>query len=235
MTTRRAPSSTTTSTCSAFRCGQHHAIVYGNALQSGGVLSAAAAPPQRHAARGFSPRLRGRLAQRGFLTREHEEQRKRAGLEALTRFYHERRPPAARLPPWSRSSASSWDRRGCGALRPRERDVRGRRHRGLQVERRDGAEARDQRARESLQLKIYALAWEKMTGRLPVRVELAFLEIRAGRASPADRRPTWRRRGRRSRPPPTASGSGASSRRRDIRSAAYCAYNQICPSTATQE
>ena len=36
--------------------------------------------------------------------------------------------------------------------------------------------AADQRARESLQLKIYALARTRRTGRLPARVELRFLE-----------------------------------------------------------
>ncbi len=45
----------------------------------------------------------------------------------------------------------------------------------------------DQRAKESLQLKIYALAQYEMTGRLPARVELRFLESGlVGRHTPTD-------------------------------------------------
>src|SRR5207253_2288888 len=45
----------------------------------------------------------------------------------------------------------------------------------------------DRRAAESLQLKLYALAWREMTGALPQRVELRFLESNlVGRHTPAE-------------------------------------------------
>ena len=45
----------------------------------------------------------------------------------------------------------------------------------------------DRRVAESLQLKMYALAWREMTGRLPQRVELRFIETDVvGRHAPTE-------------------------------------------------
>ena len=93
----------------------------------------------------------------------------------------------------------------------------------------------DQRARESLQLKIYALAW-KADDRPPARAGGALVSWnRAWSAATAPPRRISSTRGRRSRPPP-----GESAQRRFDPTPAYqvcryCPYNQICPSTATQE
>jgi DNA helicase-2/ATP-dependent DNA helicase PcrA len=92
----------------------------------------------------------------------------------------------------------------------------------------------DQRARESLQLKIYALAWKAMTSRLPARVELSFLESGlVGRHRPTEADLAEARaaieaaaRGIRQRSFEPTPG---------YQTCRYCSYNQICPSTATQE
>src|SRR5262249_46944321 len=69
---------------------QHHAIVYGSALHEAVEFYL-----RRRAAGNFTPledflrAFEDAWRNEGFLTREHEEQRRRAGLEALTRFYHE--------------------------------------------------------------------------------------------------------------------------------------------------
>jgi DNA helicase-2/ATP-dependent DNA helicase PcrA len=92
----------------------------------------------------------------------------------------------------------------------------------------------DQRARESLQLKIYALAQHEMTGRLPARVELRFLESGlTGRHTPTpDDLVT-------ARDAIEAAARGIRQREfeatPDYQACRYCPYNQICPSTATQE
>jgi RecB family exonuclease len=94
--------------------------------------------------------------------------------------------------------------------------------------------AADRRARESLQLKIYALAQHAMTGRLPARVELRFLESGlAGRHRPTEadlaeaaeavRVAAAGIRARRFAPTPA------------YQTCRYCAYNRVCPSTATRE
>ncbi|MFQ5521590.1 MAG: RecB family exonuclease, partial [Candidatus Methylomirabilia bacterium] len=92
----------------------------------------------------------------------------------------------------------------------------------------------DERARESLQLKIYALAWREMFGRLPARVELRFLESGlVGAHTPtvedADEAVDAIK----------AAAAGIRARRFEAtpgyQACRYCAYNQICPYTARRE
>jgi ATP-dependent DNA helicase UvrD/PcrA len=94
--------------------------------------------------------------------------------------------------------------------------------------------AADRRARESLQLKIYALAVHEETGRLPAAVELRFLESGlAGRHQPTEGDLLE------AQAAILAAAAGIRARRFDptpgYQTCRYCPYNQICPSTATQE
>jgi hypothetical protein len=86
----------------------------------------------------------------------------------------------------------------------------------------------------SLQLKMYALAWREMTGALPQRVELRFIDSSvAGRHTPtaedaveavgAVKAAAAGIRARRFAPTPSYNACRS------------CAYNQICPYTATTE
>ena len=92
----------------------------------------------------------------------------------------------------------------------------------------------DQRARESLQLKMYALAQKEMTGHLPARVELRFLES----GLTGSHKPTEKDLGEAIQAI-EAAAAGIRARRFDptpgYQTCRYCAYNQICPSTATRE
>ncbi len=68
---------------------QHHAVVYGSALHSAVEFYLRRRAAGNYTSlddflRAFDQAWRNE----GFLTREHEEQRKRAGVAALTRFYH---------------------------------------------------------------------------------------------------------------------------------------------------
>jgi DNA helicase-2/ATP-dependent DNA helicase PcrA len=92
----------------------------------------------------------------------------------------------------------------------------------------------DRRVAESLQLKMYALAWREMTGRLPQRVELRFMETNVvGRHAPteadADEAVTAVEK----------AAAGIRTRRFEAtpsrQACRYCAYNQVCPFTATRE
>jgi len=97
---------------------------------------------------------------------------------------------------------------------------------------RDPVTAR-QRARDSLQLSIYALAYQAQTGRLPDAVQLWFLESGLiGRAEIDDRR-LARARARISR---AAEGIRARdfAARPDPLSCSYCAYRDICPDSAAR-
>jgi DNA helicase-2/ATP-dependent DNA helicase PcrA len=215
---------------------QHHAVVYGNALHKAVEFYL-----RRRAAGNFTSLEDFLLAfdqawrNEGFLTREHEEQRRRAGVAALTRFYHEEEASGQKPTDVEREFGFS-----LGLDR-----VRGRFDRvdetpdGLVIVDYKSSDVTDQkkadqRARESLQLKIYALAQREMTARLPARVELHFLESGlVGRYTPTD--------GDLQKAREAITETARGIRRRqfeatpEYQACRYCPYNQICPSTATQE
>ena len=215
---------------------QHHSVVYGSAIHKAVEFYL-----RRRAVGNFTSledflkAFDDAWRNEGFLTREHEEQRKRAGVEALTRFYHEEEA--------SGQKPTDVEREFGFALGPTR--VRGRFDRVddtsegtvvIDYKSSDVTEQKkaDQRARESLQLKMYALAQKEMTGHLPARVELRFLESGlAGR-----HKPTEKDLGE-ARDAIEAAAAGIRARRFDptpgYQTCRYCAYNQICPSTATRE
>jgi DNA helicase-2/ATP-dependent DNA helicase PcrA len=215
---------------------QHHSVVYGSALHKAVEFYL-----RRRAAGNFTSLEDFLLAfddawrNEGFLTREHEEQRKRAGVAALTRFYHEEEASGQKPSEVEREFGFN-----LGLNR-----VRGRFDRvdetpeGLVIVDYKSSDVTDQkkadqRAKESLQLKVYALAQHEMTGRLPARVELRFLESGlTGRHKPtADDLMIARK--------DIAEAAHGIRRRQfeatpEYQACRYCPYNQICPSTATQE
>jgi len=215
---------------------QHHAIVYGSALHKAVEFYL-----RRRAAGNFTPledllrAFDNAWRNEGFLTREHEEQRKRAGIAALTRFYHEEEASGQKPADVEREFGFNLG----------SNHVRGRFDRvddtpeGLVIvdyKSSDVTEqkAADKRVRESLQLKIYALAEKEMTGRLPVRVELRFLESGlTGRSVPTEQDLAEAREAI------ELAAAGIRARRFEAtpgyQVCRYCAYNQICPSTATRE
>ena len=106
----------------------------------------------------------------GFLTSAHEAARRDAGREAIRRFWHEEEASGSRPTFVEREFGVSlpdgtgltrvrgrWDRvdetdEGCVIVDYKSSDVR-------------AVERADERAAESLQLQIYALAWREMFGR----------------------------------------------------------------------
>ncbi len=92
----------------------------------------------------------------------------------------------------------------------------------------------DRRVAGSLQLKMYALAWREMTGALPQRVELRFIDSAVvGRHSPTAEDAVA------AIAAVEAAAAGIRARRFDATpswgACRSCAYNQICPYTATSE
>jgi DNA helicase-2/ATP-dependent DNA helicase PcrA len=168
----------------------------------------------------------------GFLSRDHEEARFEAGRGALRRLLAT--PPDP-------------DRRTIAVERPfqvrlGEDVVRGRYDRidegpdGAVITDYKSSDVRDQRraderARDSLQLQLYALAWEAETGSLPASLELWFLDSGVvGRALPDRRRLDKARATLRS----VAQGIRAADfrARPDQVGCGYCPYRRICPSSA---
>jgi DNA helicase-2/ATP-dependent DNA helicase PcrA len=169
----------------------------------------------------------------GFLSRQHEEARFAAGQQVLRLFRAAQLattsdPPAAIERSFSfrvgrdeiRGRIDRLDETGDGAVITdyKSSDVRDQRK-------------ADQKARESLQLQVYALAHQAETGRLPHRTQLHFLESGVvGRATPdparleratktiGDAADGIRAGSFPARPNPVACG--------------YCPYRQICSSSA---
>ena len=215
---------------------QHHAIVYGNAVHKAVEFylrrrAVGAFTSLEDFLRAFDDAWRNE----GFLSREHEEQRKAAGVAALTRFYHEEEASGTKPTAVEREFSFA-----LGADR-----VRGRFDRvddeptGAVIIDYKSSDVTDQkvadtRARESLQLKIYALAHHEATGTLPARVELRFLESGVvGRHVPGHEDLAE------ARAAIAAAAAGIRARRFEAtpgyQVCRYCAYNQVCPSTATRE
>ncbi|HET7701948.1 MAG TPA: ATP-dependent DNA helicase [Candidatus Limnocylindrales bacterium] len=94
---------------------------------------------------------------------------------------------------------------------------------------RDPAKAR-QRARESLQLQIYAMAYEAVTGRLPDAVQLHFLDTGVTGRAEVDPRRLAKGRER-----IAAAAAGIRAReftpRPDRNTCGYCPFRAICPSS----
>jgi len=215
---------------------RHHTVVYGNALHKAvefylrrrvaGLLT-----PLEDFLLAFGDAWRNE----GFLTREHEEQRKKAGIATLTRFYHEEEARGEKPAAVEKEFGFNL---GNGRVRGRF-DRLDDTPEGLVVidyKSSDVTEqkAADQRARESLQLKIYALAHREMTGEFPARVELRFLESGLiGRHTPTEKDLKEATTAIRT------AAAGIRARRFEAtpghQVCRYCAYNQICPFTATRE
>jgi len=219
---------------------RHHAVVYGETLHR--VVEHYL---RRRAASLYTPLpdllevYEREWRNEGFLSWEHEAARKAAGRAALRRFWHEEEASGDRPAHVEREFGVTLSS-VCGATRLRGRwDRVDETPAGAVIvdykssDVRDAARA-DLRAAESLQLKLYALAWREMLGRLPAGVELRFLESGvAGRHRPTDRDAADATEAVRS------AGEGIRVRRfaatPSHRACRHCAYRQICPYTASRD
>src|SRR5204862_293677 len=144
------------------------------------------------------------------LTGENQKAHKKAGREARTRFWHQEEAEGGKPAYIEKDFAFNvGNNRVRGRFNRVDEDLLGAvivDYKTSEVTKQKDA---DRRVGESLQLKMYALAWREMTGRLPQRVELRFLESpvtrRPRRDAPPDR-PERAARRRRSRVGPDDDG-----------------------------
>jgi DNA helicase-2/ATP-dependent DNA helicase PcrA len=215
---------------------RHHTVVYGS------TIHAVVEFYLKRRVEGNYTSLEDLLAEydrkwlnQGFLTWEHQEARKVAGREALTRFWHQEEAEGLK-PTWVEKdfAFSVGNNRVRGRFDRVDEDLLGAvivDYKTSEVTRQKDA---DRRVADNLQLKMYSLAWREMTGRLPQWVELRFIETHVvGRREPteadlADARVAIE-----------AAAAGIRARRFDAtpsrQACRYCAYSQICPFTATRE
>ncbi len=209
----------------------HHSVVYGNALHL--AISFYLERKRDGQATDLEELLTSfeqAWVSEGFLTREHEEQRHQAGVEALTRFYQlEEENPQ---PPWLVEKEFAFF---VGRNRVRGRWDRVDKSEDGRVVLTDYKSASvrtqfeaDRRARESLQLAVYTMAFENAEGKMPHQVRLYFLESGlVGRAAVS--------RARLTEVEELIRGCCAGIRARDYtptpspRVCGSCAYREICP------
>jgi DNA helicase-2/ATP-dependent DNA helicase PcrA len=223
---------------------EHHSVVYGKALheaisfylrrklsQARGGPGQAGEVTEAEALEVFE----GAWQSTGFLSREHEDLRLAEGRAVLRRFVAEEEQrglvPTAVERPFTFLLGTT---KVVGRFdRVDERDGRVAIIDYKSSAVRDQKEA-DRKAKESLQLAIYALAYAEMHGRIPDSVELHFLEsglAGSARKTEADLTET---RG-------TIGEVARGIRRRDFAATpgymqcSYCAFREICPSTAYRE
>src|SRR5438128_1532783 len=215
---------------------RHHTVVYGNTVHK--VVEYYL---KRRVAGNYTS-LEDLLAiyerewdNQGFLTWDHEEARKAAGRSALTRFWHEEEVGGVRPSHVEKDFGFSL---GADRVRGRfdrvDEDLLG----ATIIDYKTGEVAKqtiaDRRTAESLQLQMYALAWREMAGALPQRVELRFIESNlVGRHAPDENDVEEATEAVK------AAAAGIRARRFEATpsytACRYCAYNQICPFTATRE
>jgi DNA helicase-2/ATP-dependent DNA helicase PcrA len=215
---------------------RHHSVVYGS------TIHAVVEFYLKRRAEGNYTALEDLLGEferkwenQGFLTWEHQEARKAAGREALTRFWNEEEADGVKPSHIEKEFGFA-----IGADRVRGRfdrvdeDLLG----ATIIDYKTGDLRRPKdaarRASESLQLKIYSLAWREMTGALPQRVELRFVDAHlVGRHTPTPDDLVE------AAAAVKAAAAGIRARRFEatpsFNACRYCAYEQICPYTATRE
>ncbi|HEX7171524.1 MAG TPA: ATP-dependent DNA helicase [Candidatus Limnocylindria bacterium] len=211
-----------------------HQMVYGKALHAAAqayhrrqLAGRTMAEAELHAA------LDSAWESVGFLTREHEEARRAAAHAAVTRFWEDQQRDPARPTAVEHEFTVGFGRdRLRGRYDRVDRDEAGR----VVITDYKSSDVRDlatanRRARESLQLSIYALAHEAQRGTLPDELALHFLESGiVGRVAPSERQLTKAHdqisqaaegiRAGQFAPTPSPMRCG------------YCPFREICPDAA---
>ena len=238
----------------------HHAAIYGSALHAAvaefhrGQL--AGNPPDRSA---LVEALDRSWQSAGFISRAHEEARYAAALKVIERFSSDERASGI-VPAYVEKDFSfeigghkirgRWDRVDVTplAVGERTRDIPAiemsdetlRPTLPLSDEwvvisdyksgGKDDDEGNAIRARDALQLQIYALAWRAATGRLPDEVSLRFLDSGKAATVPVDPKRIVKAR---ERILEAAEGiqSGSMEAKPDLMNCTYCAYRELCPSS----
>ncbi|MEI6271143.1 MAG: ATP-dependent DNA helicase, partial [Chloroflexota bacterium] len=238
----------------------HHAAIYGSALHAAvaefhrGQMNGTV--PELPA---LTAALDRSWQSAGFVSRSHEEARRDAALKVIERFRAEEIASGV-VPAYVEKDFSfeigghkvrgRWDRVDVRPLAPGERtmeipviELSGDTLRptlplsdewvvisDYKSGGKDDDEAGLTRARDALQLQIYALAWRSATGRLPDEVSLRFLDSGKTATVPVDPKRIEKAREKIAE---AAEGiqTGSMEAKPDLMNCTYCAYRELCPSS----
>jgi DNA helicase-2/ATP-dependent DNA helicase PcrA len=173
----------------------------------------------------------------GFISREHEARRFQAGRKALRRFYRTEKK-RGRVPLFIEHEFTVVEDKIQlkGRIDLVETGKLGKgKEAGTFIVDFKSSEVMDQkkadeRVKDSLQLDIYAIAWQRLYGKLPDTLELFFLDsglVGSVKPTEKDSAKAWERIRK------VADGIRRGDYRAtpDKRKCGYCAYNEICPSS----
>jgi ATP-dependent DNA helicase UvrD/PcrA len=171
----------------------------------------------------------------GFISPEHESERFQAGLEALRRFFQDEQGKAPPDLVEQRFSfmlgrdrvVGRWDRVDQDAGKAEVID-----YKSTAVT--EGSEKPQQLANQDLQLRLYALAHERMYGTRPGRATLHFLETGArGTIEPSDADMSVVKTLVTSVAGKIRAREFGAAPAKGVKTCLECAYHQICPSSLT--
>jgi DNA helicase-2/ATP-dependent DNA helicase PcrA len=213
----------------------HHALTYGSAMHQAVAafhLSRRSGRPLTH--EGLLKAFERAWSPEGFLSREHEEHRYAQGRAALVRFRTEQLKQADTVVAVERPFTVTID-----GINIRGRiDRMDRTADGTSIVDYKSSDVRDQdkansKARDSLQLQVYAMAFESESNQLPSQVQLHFLDSGlVGTASPDPKRLMKAKAELKSAA--TGIREGEFEAKPDVVTCGYCPYRQICGSSAAR-
>ncbi|MDD5566035.1 MAG: 3'-5' exonuclease, partial [Candidatus Omnitrophica bacterium] len=157
---------------------EHHTVIYGRAMHE------AVCKFFQHKAAGIDMTLAELLETfsasfdpQGFLDEQHQEERRRIGKDALARFFNDERTHKSRPLFIEKDFSFIFEHNKIVGRFDRVDDEGGKAvimdFKTSDIKTKKEA---DKRAKESLQLSLYAFAYQQIFGSLPVRAELYFLE-----------------------------------------------------------
>ena len=210
-----------------------HLIMYGSALHKAvQAYFSATIKRQKFSQKDLLGVFLNNWTSEGFISREHEEKRLEAGKKALKRFYLEQKKSKEKPYLVEEEFKFVKDKiklRGRYDLVLKDKnDIVIADFKSSEVKKQEDA---NRRARQSLQLSIYALAWAEMKKALPESLELRFLEtglIGATQKDKKDLEKTWQK----------IKGVASGIRKSDFHSTpnkrvcGFCPYSEVCPSAA---
>ena len=156
----------------------HHSVIYGNAMhETIQFYYKKKMENEPVSSDDLLKKFESKWEASGFLSREHEEQRFEEGRQAIARFFNRAEKEAA-VPAFIEKKFK-FDFEGDAIIGRFDRvDTSPSGDVIIDFKTSDifKQEEADDRAKKSTQLAVYALAWQTLTGKLPARVELHFVD-----------------------------------------------------------
>lgn len=210
----------------------NHQIIYGSAMHKAvQAYSQAKLNKQKFSEKDLVEVLLNNWSSEGFISRDHEEHRLVNAKKALKRFFKEQKKVTSKIKYVEESFSIPKDNIIIRGRWDRVDELKNQIYvidfKTSEVRQQKDA---DQRAKQSVQLSIYALAWKEKFGKFPHRVELHFLEnglVGSVAKGETDIAKTWAKIHQVEEGIRKAKFTATPNQR----NCSFCPYNEICPAS----